>query len=470
MMGQTAMTASDPRPPHAAATAADERLWPLAGRFRDAALEAEFRDYSAPEWSRRLRVFALVAASLFVIFGWVDHRVLGWGPALYAMWGTRLALAAVALGVARLLARAPSAARIDAAASALMFAVAAFALTIMVVERHGVAREAPVTLLAVISFYVFIPARFAVQAGAGLAVSVAVLVIDRRWGATLGADGAAAAAQFAVCNLLGAHAAITSHLAARREFLALRHEQRHKRALQESVAALEKSNAELEQFAYVASHDLQSPLRNVISFAQLLQRRHAEGLDAKGGEYLETIVHSAGHMQQLIADLLAFSRIGRSRAESVPVDTGALLDEVRRELAARIDEKGAEVTHDDLPVVAGSPGELHQLLQNLVENGLKFQNGRAPRVHVFARPAEDGWEFSVRDNGIGIRPEHVGRIFKMFERLHDTEQYPGTGIGLAICKKIVEQHGGRIWVESESGAGSTFHFTLPARPAAAAAA
>jgi signal transduction histidine kinase len=450
----------------APAAASDERLLATRGRFRDAGLEAEFLLHSSAEWGRRLRVFALVLAGLFVAFGWLDYRMLPAGPALYAAWAVRAALIGAALGVARWLASPASLARVAAAGPALMAAVAAAALTILL-ARGGVAREAPITLLAVIAFYVFIPARFAVQAGASLALSAVVLWIDGGAGATLASERAMTLAQFAVCNLLGAHAALTSHLSTRREFLGLRHEQRHKRELQATVAALEKSNAELEQFAYVASHDLQSPLRNVISFAQLLQRRHAGDVGAKGAEYLATIVDSAGHMQRLITDLLAFSRVGRSEPERVPVDTDAVLEDVRGALAERIATRRAELTHDTLPVVPASPVEMHQLLQNLVDNALKFQNGHAPRVHVSARPTDGGWEFAVKDNGIGIKPEHQGRIFKMFGRLHDAASYPGTGIGLAICRKIVEQHGGRIWVDSEAGRGATFRFTLPAPPLAA---
>lgn len=444
-----------------AARIAGEHLSQFASRFTSATLEAEFRQASGPEWAKRVRVVAIVAAVLIIGFSWVDYRALGWGSTLVAMWSLRLAVAGSALFIGRALARPGSAVRHDTAALALMLLLAALVLTIVYVERKGAALETPPTLLAVITFYVFIPTRFAFQLGGGVSLSVLFLWAQHRWGPPAQPEWLNAAVQLLVCNALGVHAALRNHAAARREFLSLRQELRHKRESQESVAALEKSNAELEQFAYVASHDLQSPLRSVISFGQLLQRRHGAALGDKGGEYLATLLQSAGHMQDLISDLLAFSRVGRGGPAVGPVDMEVVLAEVEQALGPRIRGKGAQVTHKPLPVVTGTPTELRQLLQNLLDNALKFQPDGAPQVHISARPAGAFWEFAVRDNGIGIRPDHQNRIFKMFERLHDSQAYEGTGIGLAICRKIVEQHGGRIAVESSPGQGATFRFTLP---------
>lgn len=461
-----AATATPAGPP---ARASDEQIGALSGTFVDPALEREFRLASSPDWSSRVSVVATIASVLIPAFGYVDYQALGWGLPLAVMWSMRLSLLVVGLAIAAWLRRPRTPAQLDAAALTLMLAIAALIVLMVFIERKGIARESPAILLATISFYVFVPVRFGFQLGAALALTASFLWAQRAWGPPAPVEWASAAIQLLVCNALGIHAALRAHAAARREFLSVRRELRHKRDLQKSVAALEKSNAELEQFAYVASHDLQSPLRNVISFAQLLQRRCGESLGAKGGEYVATIIHSAGHMHSLITDLLTFSRVGRGNPALAPIDMEHLLAEVEHTLAARIREKGAQITHGPLPVIAGTPTEVRQLLQNLLENALTFQaDGTPPQVHVAARSAQSSWEFSVRDNGIGIRPEHQGRIFQMFERLHDGEAFPGTGVGLAICRKIVLQHGGRIWVESEVGKGATFRFTLPLQAPAAA--
>lgn len=455
------MTAA-PSPAPGASHADDERLDRLRSAFIDPALERDFRAATAAEWARRIRRVAALAALLLVVAAYVDYHALGWSAALAQSWGLRAVLAAGALGIAAVLSQPSGAARLDAAALALMVLLGVFVLGLTWLGRKGVARESPAVLLCVLTFYAFIPARFALQLAAGLSLSALFVWAQLRWGPPATADLALAAAQLVVCNALGVHAALQEHASARGEFLALRKEQRHKQALQASVAALEKSNAELEQFASVASHDLQSPLRNIISFAQLLQRRHGGALGAAGQEYLATIQHSAGHMQGLITDLLAFARVGRGGPAPGPVAMERVLADAQAALAATIRDKGARITHDPLPVVAGTETELRQLLQNLLDNAMKFQAGATPEVHVSARPAGANWEIAVRDNGIGIRPEHQDRIFRMFERLHDTDSYAGTGIGLAVCRKIVEQHGGRIGVESRPGAGSTFRFSLPA--------
>lgn len=234
------------------------------------------------------------------------------------------------------------------------------------------------------------------------------------------------------------------------------------RKLAKYAGDLERSNRDLSQFAYVASHDLRAPLRGVVGFAQMLLKNNRSQLDDDGREYLDYIVGSSRHMQQLIDDLLAFSKVGEGDAELLAVNCEELLREVLGHMTALLQERSAVITHDPLPTVRGIRHELGQLLQNLIGNGLKFQPGEHPRVHVSARREDEGWQFSVRDHGIGIAPTHRERIFQIFQRLHTHEEYEGTGIGLAICEKIVSRHGGRIWVESELGQGACFHFTLPA--------
>jgi PAS domain S-box-containing protein len=224
---------------------------------------------------------------------------------------------------------------------------------------------------------------------------------------------------------------------------------------------LRRSNEELERFAYVASHDLQEPLRMVGSFVQLLGKRYKGKLDADADEFIGFALDGALRMQRLIEDLLAFSRVGTRGKPLVPTDANAVLARALGSLRLAIDEAGATVVSEPLPVVPGDAGQLEQLLMNLVSNALKFRGPEPPRVHVSAVRMHREWLFKVRDNGIGIDPQYFDRIFVIFQRLHGKAEYPGTGIGLAICKKIVERHGGRIWVESEPGQGATFCFTLP---------
>jgi PAS domain S-box-containing protein len=230
--------------------------------------------------------------------------------------------------------------------------------------------------------------------------------------------------------------------------------------LDSKAQALSKANQELEQFAYIASHDLQEPLRMVTSFCQLLKKRYHGQFDEKADQWLDFATDGAGRMHILIQDLLQYSRLGKSDRPAENVDLNALFDEVRSDLALAIHDAGADVQCDPLPTIWGNRTQLHQLFQNLIANALKFHGSEPPVVRVACRPDGDFWECAVRDNGIGIEPKYFERIFKIFQRLHTKQDYPGTGIGLAVCAKIVERHGGRIWVESELGRGSTFHFTL----------
>ena len=234
--------------------------------------------------------------------------------------------------------------------------------------------------------------------------------------------------------------------------------------LQSSMRAAEeltRSNRELEQFAYVASHDLQEPLRMVTGYTQLLAKRYGGSLDQKAREYIGFAVDGAKRMQGLIEDLLTYSRVGSKGKTFASTNCEAVLEKTLVALRVGIQECGATVTHDPLPTVIGDEFQLGQLFQNLLGNAIKYRNNNAPQVHVSCRQEAEQWIFAVKDNGIGIDPQYRERIFQIFQRLHTREEYEGSGIGLAICKKIVERHGGKIWVESELGAGATFYFTIP---------
>jgi signal transduction histidine kinase len=234
------------------------------------------------------------------------------------------------------------------------------------------------------------------------------------------------------------------------------------RLLEEQADELTRSNRDLEQFAYVASHDLQEPLRKVASFCQLLQRRYAGQLDERADQYIEFAVDGAQRMQRLINDLLAFSRIGRLTGGFTDVDLNKAATDAAAQFESVRDETGAEITFDNLPVVRGEEALLGALVANLIGNALKFRHPeRLPRIRLSGRQVGDEWEISCEDNGIGIEPEYAEKVFVIFQRLHAKETYPGTGIGLAIAKKITEYHGGRIWIDPDHRAGTLIRFTIP---------
>ena len=231
-------------------------------------------------------------------------------------------------------------------------------------------------------------------------------------------------------------------------------------ALRERTVALERSNKELEQFAYVASHDLQEPLRMVASYTQLLAKRYKGRLDSDADEFINYAVDGATRMQVLINDLLDYSRVGTRGKDLEMTKCDAILKKTLDNLKKAVEESDAKVIRDPLPSVMADDVQIGQLFQNLINNAIKFSSDDPPQIHISAERNENKWIFSVRDNGIGIDPEYASRIFEIFQRLHGKEEYPGTGIGLAICKKIVERHGGNIWMESEPAKGSTFYFTI----------
>jgi PAS domain S-box-containing protein len=236
---------------------------------------------------------------------------------------------------------------------------------------------------------------------------------------------------------------------------------RAEQALEQTAGELARSNRELEQFAYVASHDLQEPLRMIAAYTQLLQRRYKDKIDKEANEFIGYAVDGAVRMQRLIQDLLTYSRVGTRSKPFEAIESEKAFSAAVANLQIAIAESGAVATHDPLPRVCGDTVQWIQLFQNLLSNAIKFRSEKPPQIHVSAQAKHGDWIFSVRDNGIGIDPQYFRRIFVIFQRLHTQEDYPGTGIGLAVCRKIVERHGGRIWVESEPGQGATFFFTMP---------
>ena len=230
--------------------------------------------------------------------------------------------------------------------------------------------------------------------------------------------------------------------------------------LAETTARLERSNEELQRFATVASHDLREPLRVVSGFADLLARRHGDQLGTDGNRFVEAITTGVARMDEMISDLLAYARAGQIDQPFEPVDASEVVADVLSGLQRAIDDAGATVEVEPLPMVNGNAASLRQLFQNLIANAIKFVDDRPPHVRVWVAEVPEGWRFTVRDNGIGIAPDQAERIFGMFTRLHGGERYPGTGVGLAVCQRIVDVHGGRIWVEPAPGGGSQFMFTI----------
>ena len=236
------------------------------------------------------------------------------------------------------------------------------------------------------------------------------------------------------------------------------------RRTQEELA---RSNRDLEQFAYVASHDLQEPLRMVAMYTQLLAERYQGKLDASADKYIHYAVDGALRMQALVQDLLAFSRVGRMGTDHQEIESLDVVEIALKNLQSAIQESAAKISRGDLPVIVADRTQMVQLFQNLIGNAIKFRGADPPQIQITAEREESKWRFSVQDNGIGIAAKHLDEVFGIFKRLHTRAEYPGNGIGLAICKKIVEQHGGTIWVESQPKKGSDFRFTIPVRKGSA---
>ncbi len=241
--------------------------------------------------------------------------------------------------------------------------------------------------------------------------------------------------------------------------------QNYKENLEEKVKertkALERSNKELQQFAYVASHDLREPLRMISSFLQLLERRYNEQLDEEANEFIEFAVNGAKRLDSMINDLLEYSRVANKEKKLDDVDFNKVMSTTYLNLKSAIDENKAELTHNQLPTILGDEKLMVQLFQNLISNSIKYRSNKRPKIHISAKKESNQYLFKVRDNGIGMSPKHLERIFTIFQRLHTNEEYEGTGIGLSIAQKIVHQHGGQIWAESVPEKGSTFYFTIP---------
>lgn len=237
------------------------------------------------------------------------------------------------------------------------------------------------------------------------------------------------------------------------------------RTLREQRAELERSNRELEQFAYAASHDLREPLRMVATYVTLLEREYGQQLDGAAHEYIRFAAQGAARLTRLVSDLLEYARIGPKKLAFEPVDVNEVLSHVLEGLRARIEQAQARVMSEPLPTLEADPVLIGQVLQNLIENAIKFRSREAPCVRISAERVEQAWHFHVADNGLGIEPRFHARIFELFQRLHTHDHYPGTGIGLAFCKKVIERHGGHAWVDSAPGQGSTFSFSLPAERA-----
>ena len=236
---------------------------------------------------------------------------------------------------------------------------------------------------------------------------------------------------------------------------------RSQQQTEEYSKKLRRSNDDLQQLAYVASHDLKEPLRMVTSYLQLLRERNMGSLDERSSEYMRFALEGATRMRQMIDNLLIYARVETQDRPFVQVDMEEVLAVTLKDLSLSIKESGATLCHDGLPMVRGDVSQLVVLLENLVSNAIKYRGERAPQINISAQANDDEWVFSIQDNGIGIKPEHKNRLFQMFQRLHTREEYEGTGMGLALSRRIVEHHGGRIWFESVYGKGTTFYFTIP---------
>lgn len=245
--------------------------------------------------------------------------------------------------------------------------------------------------------------------------------------------------------------------------IALEESERRKTEIFELTEDLKRSNADLQQFAYAASHDLQEPLRGVAGFIKLLEKRYSDKLDEKGNEFMSYITDGIKRMEMLIKDLLEYSRLETKGKTLNRTNCSEILEQAIHNLRSAIEENGVQVTHDVLPMVMADSSQMSRLFQNLIGNAIKFRSHEPPKIHISAEQKGEEWIFCVKDNGIGIDPKNFERIFNIFQRLHTREEYDGTGIGLSICKKIVERHSGGIWVESEPGKGSTFYFSIPDR-------
>jgi light-regulated signal transduction histidine kinase (bacteriophytochrome) len=239
-----------------------------------------------------------------------------------------------------------------------------------------------------------------------------------------------------------------------------KHHEHLEEIVKERTSELKSSNKELEQFAYVTSHDLQEPLRMIAGFVQLLQKRYQDKLDEEANQFIHYAVDGVVRMQTLITDLLSYSRLETRGKTMESVDFQMVLEDVLGTIQTTIEENEAVVKYDSLPTIKANRTQIFQLFQNLIANAIKFRGKNPPLINITAKPNENRWHFSVSDNGIGMEPQYLERIFIIFQRLHTRDQYPGTGIGLSICRKIAERHGGRIWAESTPGKGSTFHFII----------
>jgi PAS domain S-box-containing protein len=271
-------------------------------------------------------------------------------------------------------------------------------------------------------------------------------------------DGSLHQEEMTITPVLRDGAKITHFVAIKQD---ITERQRVRAALEQKSEELNRSNRDLEQFAYIASHDLQEPLRAVGGYVKLLQRRFPKNIDAKAVEYIKGAAEGAERMERLISDLLNFSRVGTRGGKFSPASFDDILKEASYNLQARIHSSQAAITHEALPTLTVDATQMMQLFQNLIGNAIKFRSDRPVEIHICARQEPERWVFSVRDNGIGIESQYFERIFQIFQRLHTRKHYPGTGIGLAICKKIVERHGGAIWVGSQPGIETTFFFSLP---------